>query len=196
MKWWLTAKKSTKRLIFFAAHIAALGALVTVVALPINAFFADRDDSIAEQLLVLGRMETIAAQDLAVQSAQHELEAQLRKGELLASANEGAINADLQKRLKGFTEAAGARLRSVQGLPPRTVERIRYSGSRIELQGVIQSLQRATHAIESDKPYLFVTAAVIRPALAVATGPGASQEPVLQAQLDVYAATGIEGPSP
>jgi hypothetical protein len=50
---------------------------------------------------------------------------------------------------------------------------------------------RAVYAIESTKPYLFVTAASLKSSPISRQGP--AEEPVLQAQLDIYGATQIGG---
>ncbi len=53
---------------------------------------------------------------------------------------------------------AGTRARSIQILPARTVDQVKYSGARIELTASLPVLMRAVYAIESSKPYLFVVA--------------------------------------
>jgi hypothetical protein len=49
----------------------------------------------------------------------------------------------------------------------------------------LQSVQRAIHAIESSKPYLFVSSAAIKPAQGVSR-PGVAEEPSLEVRLDVF----------
>jgi general secretion pathway protein M len=107
----------------------------------------------------------------------------------------GVINADLQTRLKGLAEGAGARLRSAQTLPTKSNEQIKYSGSRIDISGSLQSIQRAIYAIETATPYLFITGAVIKTASAPSR-PGLVEEPVIQAQLDIVGPIEIGGRDP
>jgi general secretion pathway protein M len=117
--------------------------------------------------------------------------ATLGEGEFLTGKTDGAIGADLQGRLKGMVEAAGAKLRSVRNLQPRTDAQMRYIGSRIELFGPIAAIHRAIHAIESAKPYLFVTGGTIRLAQSIGQV-GVPQAPLIEAQLHVYGAVRVE----
>jgi hypothetical protein len=54
---------------------------------------------------------------------------------------------------------------------------------------------RAIHAIEADRPYLFIKGAVIKPA-APAGKPDPTQEPILEAQLDVVGVVRVAGGKP
>lgn len=170
----------------FAAALAVGGFLV----MPVQAFFAERDARIASQRTLLARFAAIAGQQMRVEAAAREADAQVEAGEFLVGTNEGVIIADLQTRLKGVAEAAGARLRSVQSLPAKTRDEVRYVGARLDLNGPLAAIQRTVHAVEAGMPYLFVDAAVVRVAPAPnAQGPNATaQEPVIDAQLDIFGA--------
>jgi hypothetical protein len=165
------------------------------VALPLHGFFSDRDEQIAERRAALARLTAIASQEANVQAIASDTRAQIRGDEFLSGPNENVINADMQTRLKAMTEAAGARSRAVQALPARTSEQIRYSASRIDMFGTIQSVQRAIYAIENAKPYLFIIGAIIKPSPGV-NRPGVLEEPSIQAQLDIAGAIQIGGKSP
>jgi general secretion pathway protein M len=112
-------------------------------------------------------------------------------GEFLAGANEGVANAALQARLKTMTEAAGARVRSVQGLPAKNDGQIRYIGARIDLYGTLGAVHKAIYAVESGKPYLFVSTASIRLSPSI-SAQAAMTEPVIDMQLDVFGAVQME----
>jgi hypothetical protein len=90
-----------------------------------------------------------------------------------------------------MVEAAGGKLRSIRTLQAQTDEQTKYIGSRIELFGPLQAIHRAIHAIESAKPYLFVRGAVIKPSPPMGQI-GIPQEPVIEAQLDVFGARRVE----
>jgi general secretion pathway protein M len=187
--------KFRRRLIFLLVNAALVFPIVVFVVLPIHGVFSDRDDQIADRRVVLARLTAIASQEASVQAIASDTTAQIRGDEFLSGPNENVISADLQTYLKAMTETAGARSRAVQALPTKTIEQIKYSGSRIELLGTIQSVQRAVYAIETAKPYLFITGAVIKP-LQVTNRPGVSEEPTIQAQLDVAGAIQVGGKSP
>ncbi|MFZ8255349.1 GspMb/PilO family protein, partial [Staphylococcus aureus] len=85
----------------------------------------------------------VVAQAANVQSIVSDTSAQMRGGEFLTGPNENVISADLQTRLKAIVETAGARSRAVQALPLKTIDQIKYSGSRIEIYGPLLSIHRA-----------------------------------------------------
>jgi general secretion pathway protein M len=178
--------KRMRRAVFLAVHLAASALLAGLAVLPIHEFFAEREGRIAEQRTLLARLRGIASQEANVQAMAHQVDVEAQQGEFIVGSGDGLVNAELQTRLKSFSESAGAHIRSAQSLPPKTVEQVKYSGSRIDIYGSIQAVRKAIHAIESAKPYLFVAGADMK--LALPTGrPGAAEEPVIQVQLDVFA---------
>jgi general secretion pathway protein M len=137
-------------------------------------------------------LEGIDAHEAAVQDLVRKAAAQFDRGEFLAGANDGAVGADLQTRLKAIAEAGGTRLQSVQSMPAMQNGAVKYIGARIELIGALVAIQRTIHALESGKPYLFVTAAALKSSSPVAR-PDQPAEPVIDAQLDVFGALNPEG---
>jgi general secretion pathway protein M len=187
-----------RRSAFVAGNLAAAFVAAVLLVMPVQAFFADRDAKIASQRTVLVRFNAVAAQQPRVEAAVHA-DAQIEHGEFLGGTNEGVIVADLQTRLKAVAEAAGARLRSVQSLPPKTREEVRYVGARLDVYGPLAAIQRTLHAVETGKPYLFVDAAVIRaapPVNAQALPNATTPEPVIDAQFDVFGAVQLKGRAP
>jgi general secretion pathway protein M len=182
-----------RKAIFVALNLAAGLALYGLVIAPVWAMFSERDSNIARQREVLARLTAMAGQEPSVQAAARDTADELKRGELLIGPNDGVINADLQTRLKTMAMQAGARLRSVQGLPATTSEQVRYAGARLDIQGTLRTIERALHAIESGRPYLFVTAASLK------LSPGAHnprEEPLIEARLDVLGAVQIEERAP
>ena len=181
------------RAMFVALNLAAGFVVFELLVTPVSDLLSARDGRVAEQRLLLSRLTAIAQREPAVNAAARETAEQLKRGESLIGPNEGVINADLQTRIKTMTEQAGARLRSVQGLPASTSEQTKYVGARLEMQGSLQAIQRALHAIETGRPYLFITSAAIRPSLNMQNP---REEPVIEARLDVVGAmqTGERNP--
>jgi general secretion pathway protein M len=175
-----------RQVLFVSANLAVCTLVAGVIVMPIFTFFADRDGRIEEQRKVLARLSAVTAQAANIQSIVSDTKAQMQSGEFLAGPNENVVSADLQTKLKALTEAAGARSRAVQALPVKISDQVRYSGSRIEIFGSLQSILRSVHTIESAKPYLFITGAALK--MLPAAAQGASQEPVIQAQLDIFGA--------
>ncbi|WP_316228469.1 type II secretion system protein GspM [Bradyrhizobium sp. SZCCHNR1039] len=178
-------------MLFILGNLIVLVVIIGGIVMPIHSLFADRDAQIADRARVLANLESIVAQASRIESFVSDTNAQLRSGEFLAGANENVIGADLQTKIKSMTEAAGARSRSVQTLPARTIDQIKFSGVRVDLTAPLPALMRAVHAIESSKPYLFIVAASLKSSQLGLQGK--VEEPVLQAQLDVYGATLVGG---
>jgi hypothetical protein len=182
-----------RRSTFLAANAGVALAIVLLAVQPVRDLLAARGLEIAEQRATLSRFRALAAQEAAVDAASKQAPAD--SGEYLAGPNEGVINADLQTRLKGLVEPAGARVRAVRILAPVSADGIRYLGSRIEIFGTLAALHRAIAAIEAGKPFLFVRGAVIKPAAASGV-PNPAQEPLFDAQLDVFGAVRLDGGKP
>jgi general secretion pathway protein M len=175
------------RAVFFVmGNIAVLAVCLWAVA-PVYDLVANRDSEIAAKRETLARLQTIAAREAEVQAAARQPDAQLDQGEFLAGSNEGVIGADLQTRLKAITERSGARIRTIQGQPTKSGDPIRYIGARLTIFGSLQRVHNAIYAIETEKPYLFVTDAVVKLASPVVRN-GTPEEPVIEARLDVFGA--------
>ena len=183
-----------RRILFVLGNFLACGLIVGCLIMPIISFFAERENRIAEQLKRLARLEAVVAQAATVQSSVSDTSAQMRGGEFLTGPSENVISADMQTRLRGIVEPAGARSRAAQALPLKTINQIKYSGSRIEIFGPLPSIHRAVHAIESAKPYLFINGATFK--ISPASRQGAPEEPIVQAQLDIFGAIQITGREP
>jgi hypothetical protein len=182
-----------RRAVFVALNIAACVAILVLVAYPIDALLTARDAQIAELSATLSRMNAVASRMGDVDVLARQVDAESDLGEFLAAANEGAATAALQARLKTMTEAAGARIRSVQGLPAKNDGQIRSIGARINLYGALGAVHKALYAVESGKPYLFVANASIRLSSTV-NAQAATTEPVIDAQLDVFGALPMDSP--
>lgn len=184
-----------RKSLFVLANGAILSTILFLVILPINDFFVARDSHIAQQRMLLARMRSMAAQESTVDAITRETAEQLKRGELLKGSSDGIANADLQTRLKTKATQSGAQLRSVQTLPAKTRDGVRYLGAQLDFQGSIQAIQRTIHAIESGYPYHFVTSAQIKP-LPAARVAGSAAEPMIEARFEVFVGLESEGQSP
>jgi hypothetical protein len=181
-----------RRLLFLLGNVAGGLAIVLACVVPVRELFADRDREILQQRMLLSRLQAVAARGASAPAARKTASGD---GEFLAGKTDGSIAAELQTRLKTMVESAGARLRSVRSLQPKTEGQTRYIGSHIEMSGSIAAIHRVVHALESARPYVFVTGGTLR--LATPAGRvGMPQEPVIEAQLDVFGAVRIETAGP
>ena len=180
-----------RRALFVFLNLAACALILALVVEPIQALFTERGNYIIGQQKMLARLQAIAGQFENVRFVSADTNSQIRSGEFLVGSSESVISADLQTKLKTIVEGSGAKPRAVQALPIKTIDRIRYSGARIEIVGPIRSIYRAVYDVESSKPYLFISGATIRPTSPV--GKPGMDEPTLQAQLEVFGAIQISG---
>ena len=180
-----------RRALFVLANLAACAVIVGFMIVPACTLFTEREYRIEEKRKVLARLTAIAAQADKVRSIALDTKSQMQSGEFLVGPSENVVSADLQAKLKSIAETGGARTRAVQALPPRTLDQIRYGGSRIEISGSLQSIVKTVHTLESSKPYLFISVAVLK--ILPPTRPGGSEEPVVQAQLDIFGAMQVGG---
>jgi general secretion pathway protein M len=180
-----------RRATFAAGHVAIALTAYWLWLTPLLDIFTDRDEQITKRSALLGRLEGVAAHETAVREMVRKAAAEFDRGEFLAGVNDGAVGAELQTRLKAIAEAGGTRLQSVQSMPVTQNRAVKYVGARIELIGTLAAIQRTIHALESGKPYLFVTAATLKSSSPVAR-PDQPLEPVIDAQLDVFGALSPE----
>lgn len=186
----LQARRAQRRLLFISLNALAMCALYFLVVLPIGQVLHDRDGEIATRSEALQRWRRIAAREPELKKVVDRSAAE--RSEFWAATNEGAANAELQARLKGLVEGAGTRIRSVQATPTRRRDGITYLGVRLDLFGEIAAVQRAIYAIETNKPFLFVTASLLKLGQPPST-PGRSVEPPIDAQLEISAPLEVGG---
>jgi Type II secretion system (T2SS), protein M subtype b len=184
-----------RKLMFIGGNLAAAAVMAWGLVMPIHDFFAERSSQISDQRALLGRLQAIATLNQAVEAASRQIADEAKRGELAVGANEGVVTADLQTQLKVKTEQSGARLRSAQALPTKTVEGTRLVGIRLDILGPLQAIQRTIYAIESGKPYHLVAEAALKPSPGVGVQ-GIPSEPVIEARLDIFVAVQLESDTP
>lgn len=172
------------RALFVALHAGLAAVLAVALILPLRTMLTERTNGLAERSEVLARYEAIAAHEGTASAFAREVRERNTRGGLLEGGNEGAASAGLQSRLKSKAEGEGATVRSVRALPGRTLGSAQLIGARLEVSGPIEAVAKVVQGIENGQPLLMVTAASLRPA---AQGRArANEEPVIEAQLDVY----------
>ena len=83
-------------------------------------------------------------------------------------------------------------VQSAQSLPTKVIDHVKYVGAKIEINGSVQAVHKFIHAVESSKPYLFVTGAVLKSSSAF--GRPGPQEPIIDAQFEIFGA--VQGQAP
>jgi general secretion pathway protein M len=177
-----------RRLLFVVGNLAVGVAITFGIVVPVSELFGDRDREILHTRAAIARLRAVAVRE--VQPTAKKID--VGDGEFLTGKTDGVIGAELQARLQGIAGAAGAKVRSIRSLQPKTDGQTRYVGSHIDMLGPIAAIHRAIHAIEIAKPYLFVTSGVIRLAPTVGGQAGTPQAPLIEAQLEIFGVMRIE----
>jgi hypothetical protein len=85
------------------------------------------------------------------------------------------------------------RVRSDVQIDTETAALLARLGARIDLYGALGAVHKTIYAVESGKPYLFVSTASIRLSPSISAQAGMT-EPVIDAQLNVFGAMQMEAP--
>jgi hypothetical protein len=180
-----------RRGLFVGLNCCVVTFVFFAIVRPVLDLFVDRDQKLNELRVQLAKLKAIADQGQKARELGDGV-AQLRKsGELFVGNSESAISADIQTRVKGIVGNAGAQTRSAQALAPKSVGKVAYGGARIDIVGPLQSIHQAIYSLEANRPYIFISDASLR-LVPAASGPTGQSPPLLQAQLDIYAAMYVE----
>jgi general secretion pathway protein M len=178
-----------RRSFFVATHILASLVVYLVVIAPIRDFLDARDGDLAERRTTLARYVAVSEQEAAVQAYARQVAESNARGELIAGATAGIVDANLQAHLKSLAEGAKVSVRSIQMLPPKSLRGATLVGARLNVSGTIQPLNALTRALEGGAPLLLVTAAAIRSQTTfwgMAQPDALQSEPTLDAEFDIY----------
>ncbi len=186
----LHQRRSTRRWVFVTANLLAVICLYLGVLAPIRGLLDEREYDLAQRRLTLARYNSVSGQEEAVQAFARQVADSNARGELIAGASAGIVDANLQARLKSLSEQVNVTVRSIQKLPPKSLRGVTLVGARLDVSGTIAPLHALARALEGETPLLLVTSATLRGQatfwnIAPAEG-AAAAEPDLEAQFDVY----------
>lgn len=171
------------RLVAVSLLLAGFGLLLALTLGPYVPARERLQAAIAEVESGLARLHGLAARR---DGLQREVEALRRAPVLqnvfLASGSEAQAAATLQERMKRAAAAAGARLISLEALPPRSQDGGEQLGLRVRLVGDTPALQKLVYALEVGRPFVLLDALYVR-SRSVAAG---SREPHLDIRFDVW----------
>ena len=189
----LARRPLTRRWIFVSSNLLAVVCVYFALIAPLIGVLGDREEDLAQRRTTLARYEAVSGQEAAVQAFAKQVAESNMRGELIAGANSGIVDANLQARLKSLSEQVNVTVRSIQKLPPRSLHGVALVGARLDVSGTVGTLHALARALEGETPLLLVTSATLRgqsPMWSFAPGGAASAtEPGLEAQFDVYGGT-------
>lgn len=174
-----------RRCVFVGINMGALALIYFAAAQPLVSLFSDQVDRLSQARTTLSEYRIVADREETVRAAAARADEAASSAKFLQGASEGAASASLQARLKAIADQAGARVQSVRALEPATEGSVRYLKAHLELTGPVAAIYATLRAIEGGEPYLFVGQALLRMPAGRA-GVLSTQEPSIEAQLDVY----------
>jgi general secretion pathway protein M len=179
------------RVLALALLAAVPVAVYAVVVAPVVAAYRESADAIAQAQTLIQSYRERAEQ--RSQLAQLLADEEARAGSVtgyLRAVDDALAAAELQDRIKGVVEDAGAELRSAQSLNVTavdTVPGVRRAGLKIRFSATIDDLATILYEIETGEPYLFVDSLSIRePRRQRRRSDAPEQAPELDVVLDLY----------
>lgn len=151
-------QKRIPKIVVFWAFNAAVGLfLVGFVINPAISYFSSREDVIAESLAQLTHFRAVERQTKSLMAAMPQ-----NTDPFLARGEERVVSADLEANLKSIVVASGARFLSVRGLQSRRSLQAKRVAVALELEGTLPAIRAVLQVVEGERPFLFVTSAVIK----------------------------------
>jgi hypothetical protein len=137
--------------------------------------------------MVLDRLRAVVAENARAKSMAIQTSAERPSSAFHAGASIAAVAAELQIRLKRLAMENGAQVKSMRSLDPIDSEGVRFMAVHVEMTGNIQAVHRTFRAIESERPFLFVSRVAMRVPASL-TAQQTAQEPILDVQADIQGA--------
>jgi general secretion pathway protein M len=175
-----------------ALLMIALAAVISLTAMPLSSRIASLSEQIATERTVLGRFAAVAAQREQAKELERAGRAAIESSAYLKGESEAVKTARLQTMLGELAAAKSLRLHTMRTLPVREGEELRLVGVRVQFNAEIGQLRALLHAIETNRPFLFVEGLQVRP-----TSPFSRLHPeqggVLDVRLDVFGVVSQKG---
>lgn len=167
------------------ASLLVLGYLAVVR--PLQHFYAERREELAEKRDRLERLERVAAELPGLRSMLTQLRNNAKQTELLLAGSSDAVaSASLQSKLKDLISQVGAEMPSAESLPPTPRGEFRRVGVRVVMVGDLEMLGAVLNSIQLAHPPLFVDEIEIRNRNSIVAAKAPDKSPVLNIAFDVY----------
>jgi general secretion pathway protein M len=146
------------------SRLLALAVLLFAIAVPYLAIvrpyletLREGRESLADAVSLRDRYLSVAAAGAAVGGWKQTLSDESDGGTAyLQGASEALVSADLQNRVKTVVQGNGGVLNSTQILDATSEEGFRRVAVRVRMSGGSEALYKVLHALETERPFLFV----------------------------------------
>ena len=174
-----------RKLAALALLTVAVGAPVLLIGWPALSHHQQLTDDVASGLAQLERMRAAIGQER--RAGRAVAETPMPDNIFFEADTEPALLSLLQARLVEIAAAQKLQLLSSSQLPLRDDGQVKSIGVRMNFRADMVAVQRLLHAIEGNRPLLFVEVADLRAELAPASAL-ANAAPQIDATLDVFGA--------
>lgn len=166
----------------------ALGSIYFLAVAPLIDLYQQREARIEDGLILLPRLQAVAAELPALRSQVARLRTAARTRKVtLEGASDAIASANLQSRIEALATSAGATIGSTESLPAETRDSYRRIGLRFALNGPYETLVRLLAKLQESTPPLVVDNLQVH---GVLRRPGLPQAGVadvgLDAGIDIY----------
>ena len=166
----------------------ALGSVYFLAVAPLFDLYQQREARIEDGLILLPRLQAVAAELPALRSQVARLRTAARTRKVtLEGASDAIASANLQSRIEALATSAGATIGSTESLPAETRDSYRRIGLRFALNGPYETLVRLLAKLQESTPPLVVDNLQVH---GVLRRPGLPQAGVadvgLDAGIDIY----------
>lgn len=180
-----TVSRLLRKLAALAVLAVAVAAPVLLIGWPALSHHQQLAQDVADGGSQLERMR--AAIGAERRAGQAVADAPMPDNIFFEADAEPALASLLQARLVEIAAAQKLQLLSSSQLPLRDDGQVKSIGIRINFRADMAAVQRLLHAIEGNRPLLFVEIADLRAELSPASAP-ANAAPLIDATLDVFGA--------
>ena len=149
-----------------ALALGLLGLLAAVVWIgtvdPITSRYYENDQAITDGIRLLAGFKSVIAQGGQGGAQLTASDLERYRGDFLTGPEDSIILADLQTRLRSLITARHAELSTARALPVKSRDGLEYLGLALQIRAEMKSIQEVLHAIETERPLLFVERADLR----------------------------------
>jgi general secretion pathway protein M len=134
-----------------------LGSIYFLAVAPLVDLYQQREARIEDGLILLPRLQAVAAELPALRSQVARLRTAARTRKVtLEGASDAIASANLQSRIEALATSAGATIGSTESLPAETRDSYRRIGLRFALNGPYETLVRLLAKLQESTPPLVV----------------------------------------
>jgi general secretion pathway protein M len=165
-----------------------LGSIYFLAVAPLVDHYQQREARIEDALILLPRLQAVAAELPALRSQVARLRTAARTRKVtLEGASDAIASANLQSRIEALATSAGATIGSTESLPAETRDSYRRIGLRFALNGTYETLVRLLAKLQESTPPLVVDNLQVHGVLRRPGLPQAGMADVgLDAGIDIY----------